>query len=145
MELKKCLQCGEKFKPHITNLKRGHGKFCSTKCWARFRHIQSLVTKTCNVCGAVFKGKKKRKVCSKKCGTRWMVISRKKRTTYGRKKIIGNLSKLETDIIRQLRDMPEIFTKIKQILDARAMMIRVCGRFIKEVVNDGLGQEKSRY
>jgi len=138
MELKKCLQCGNDFKPHITNLKRGHGKFCSTKCWARFRHIQSLVTKTCNVCGAVFKGKKKRKVCSKKCGTKWMVLSRKKRTTYGKKKIIGTLSKIEAAIIRQLREMPEIVAKIISILDARSTMYRVYGKYVKERVRDDL-------
>ncbi len=136
MELKKCLQCGEKFKPHITNLKRGHGKFCSTKCWAKFRHIQSLVTKTCKVCNAVFKGKKKRKVCSKKCGTRWMVMSRKKRTTYRKKRIIGNLSKIESDIIRDIREMPEIIPKICKILDARSTMYRVYGRYVKERVRD---------
>ena len=140
MTLRNCFlpQCGKEFKPHTTNLKRGHGKFCSTKCWAKYRHIQSLVTKTCKVCGAVFKGKKKRKVCSKKCGTRWMVMSRRKRTTYREKKIIGNLSKIEADIIRDLREMPEIVNKIIKILKARQTMKRVCGRFINERVSDDI-------
>jgi len=90
------------------------------------------------MCGAVFKGKKERKVCSKKCGTRWMITSRKKRTTYAKKRIIGTLNKVEADIIRNLRDMPEIIPKITEILKARATMYRVYGRYMKEIVHDDL-------
>lgn len=138
MEFKKCLQCGIRFRPHITNFKRGQGKFCSTKCYGKYRHIQSLVTKKCNVCGAVFKGKNKRKVCSKKCGTVWMVMSRRKRTTYRNKLIINNLSQEEMDIIRHIRNMPETLPVISKIIKARARMYRVCGEYIKEVVDDNI-------
>jgi hypothetical protein len=125
-------ECGNQFKPHVANLKRGHGKFCSTKCWARYRHNQSLVTKTCNVCKAVFKGKKKRKVCSKKCGTRWMVISRKQRTTYRKKLIIGNLSKTEASVIRNLRKMPEMMPKVVEILGARSIALQAFGIYTRK-------------
>jgi len=139
MEVRICQlpSCGNEFKPHITNVKKGHGKFCSQKCWAKYRHLASLVTKICKVCGVAFKGKKKRITCSKSCGTKWMVMSRKKRTTYRNKTIIGNITKEEADIIRDLRAMPEIIPKITTMLNARKTMIRVYGRFINErVVKD---------
>ena len=55
-----------------------------------------------------------------------------------KKKIIGNLSKIEADIIRDLREMPEIVNKIIKILKARQTMKRVCGRFINERVSDDI-------
>ena len=64
-------------------------------------------------------------------------MSRKKRTTYRNKTIIGNITKEEADIIRDLRAMPEIIPKITTMLNARKTMIRVYGRFINErVVKD---------
>lgn len=58
-----CLSCGKTFK--ISELKRD--KFCSDECQYNFTHI----TKKCEVCGALMKGKKstvgKQRFCSRIC------------------------------------------------------------------------------
>lgn len=129
--------CGKEFKPHSSNVKLGNGRFCSKQCWGKYRHLQSLELKICKICGAPFKGRKKRIVCSKTCGTKWMVKFRKKRKTYAGKKIIGNLKPEESEIIRDMRTMPEIVDKVVEMLNARKTMKNVYGRFIKErVVKD---------
>ena len=124
--------CGKKFKPHSSNVKLGNGRFCSKKCWGRFRHLQSLELKICKICGAPFKGRKRRIVCSRTCGTKWMVMFRKKRETYAGKIIIGNLKPEESELIRDMRIMPEIVPKIVEMLNARKTMIRVYGPYINK-------------
>ena len=129
--------CGKKFIPHCSNVKLGNGRFCSKQCWGKYRHLQSLELKVCKICGAPFKGRKKRIVCSRTCGTEWMVRFRKKRDTYAGKIIVGNLKSEESEIIRNIRLMPEIIPKIIEMLNARKTMKKVYGRFINErVVKD---------
>ena len=59
---------------------------------------------------------------------------RKKRDTYAGKIIVGNLKPEESEIIRDMRLMPEIVPKIVEMLNARKTMKNVYGRFINEKV-----------
>ena len=78
-----CKQCGNKFLAHLSDIKRGGGKFCSKDCSSKY-HIgennsswTNRISKVCKQCGKQFKisGVEERKgrgaFCSHKCYTIW--------------------------------------------------------------------------
>lgn len=138
VRIRKCLQCGSEFKPHTTSVKNGKGKFCGRKCWGKYRHNENLHYKECLFCGAVFRGIKKRKVCSQGCAARLMAHQNKNRDTYDGKIKIRTISDKESIILKMIRDMPEMESKITDILKARKTMKNVYGRFINERVRDDI-------
>lgn len=86
--IKKCLICGEDFKTHLSEVKKGHGKFCSLKCWGVWKSGNWVgykspswkggdVKKKCILCGknVLIKRSQDRlgfgKFCSRKCFGIW--------------------------------------------------------------------------
>lgn len=43
--VKSCLNCGQNFEAHLSEIKRGHGKFCLRSCATAFRNIHNNPTK----------------------------------------------------------------------------------------------------
>ncbi len=74
---KNCLQCNKLFKPTLSEVKRGNGKFCSLSCVCKYRNSYymkpravKLESKICNFCHKTFQHRPYRglgKFCSLTC------------------------------------------------------------------------------
>ena len=72
MIIKSCMTCNKKFHPRYSEIKSS--KFCSYKCYRKFRYGKSHLKITiCPVCKKEFKdfSANKRKFCSYKCCWKW--------------------------------------------------------------------------
>ena len=67
-----CLYCKKEFIAELSNLKRGHAKFCSKSCSCSYQNEnRKLIKKKCEVCGKAFQTKcSHAKHCSRSCGNR---------------------------------------------------------------------------
>jgi len=78
-----CKQCGNKFLAHLSDIKRGGGKFCSKDCSGKY-HMEknnsswtNRIDKVCHQCGSQFtisaveERKGRGKFCSHECYTIW--------------------------------------------------------------------------
>lgn len=60
--MNKCKVCGVEINPRKI--------YCSNSCKERYRYENTLISKTCIVCGKEFFGKKGKTVCSSECSVR---------------------------------------------------------------------------
>jgi len=65
----KCKQCGKLKEVYFSDVQRGKGRFCSMKCWNKYKRILPKNIK-CGWCGKEFENKysqRNKKYCCKKC------------------------------------------------------------------------------
>lgn len=83
--IRKCIQCGETFLAHQSEIRRGGAKFCSSKCWysySKSNHIikppKKRIKKVCKQCGKEYEvlmcyhKRGNNHTCSKECRDKYL-------------------------------------------------------------------------